>query len=150
MCLSVLFECMSAHHEHVWCLQKPSMAIQALGTGVTDCCEVAYGCQGSNLGLVLWLLSHLCKPLFCFSDEISHIQGSFRLTWPKLFCFWDEISCILGYLSDSHDQRWLCPHLLSSPAITSVCFHTCTWCIAAHHTEDFVHLDKRPPSELCL
>lgn len=35
---------------HMEFQQRPEEEVGSLGTGVTDCCDLAYGCWGPNLG----------------------------------------------------------------------------------------------------
>lgn len=37
--MGILSECMSVHHVHAWCLQKPEVDIGSPGTGVPGGCK---------------------------------------------------------------------------------------------------------------
>ena len=62
--MGVLPACMSVHHKHAWCLQRPEEPARTPGTGVSDGCELAWGCWELNLGP---LEEHLSRPRFTFS-----------------------------------------------------------------------------------
>lgn len=50
MCMGVLFTCMSMHHLHSWCLQKPEGVIESPESRVMDSYELLCGGWEFNSG----------------------------------------------------------------------------------------------------
>ena len=44
VCMSVLPACTHVHCVQVWCPQRPEEGTRSPGTGVTDGCDLPYGC----------------------------------------------------------------------------------------------------------
>lgn len=43
MCVSVMATCVSDYHVSIRCLWRSEEGVDALGTGVADCCELPHG-----------------------------------------------------------------------------------------------------------
>lgn len=108
MCLGVLPASMSAHHLHAWSLQRPEEWVTSSRIGVTDGCELLYGCQ--ELNLVFWMstqcfISWVVSPVpHIFEDPPPHWTWNFSL-W--LDWWLTSPRDVLFLLQQGWDHRWM-------------------------------------------